>query len=132
MDREHDAVGVVEGMTHEEKREAVRRIFNIDFSHPLRMNEEEYRRHVAEVKKGSPRTQMIVNCPHCGDKAKVRTSRPLGPLTVQVYFGCVNVACGHTFRAHVEILATISPSACPNLAIAAQLERSARAPQSKA
>lgn len=118
---------VVAAMTDEEKVEAVRKAFGLNLGDPLRLNTDEYKHHLEEIAKGSKRNNMIVTCPHCEHKASIRTSRPLGPLTVQLYFVCGNVACGHTFRAHIEILATISPSACPNLAIAAQLERSARA-----
>jgi hypothetical protein len=119
---------VVAAMTDAEKVEAVRKAFGLNLGEPLRLNTDEYKLHLEEIAKGSNRKTMIVTCPHCGHKANVRTSRPLGPLTVQLYFTCMNAACGHTFRAHIEILATISPSACPNLAIADQLERSARAP----
>lgn len=119
---------VVAAMTDAEKVEAVLQAFGLNLGEPLRLNVNEYKHHLEEIAKGSKRNTMIVTCPHCEHKARIRTSRPLGPLTVQLYFVCGNAACGHTFRAHIEILATISPSACPNLAIAAQLERSARAP----
>lgn len=41
------------------------------------------------------------------------------------YFQCDSVACGHTFKALQEIVATISPSSMPDPEIKAVLERTA-------
>ncbi|WP_459614375.1 Ogr/Delta-like zinc finger protein [Bordetella sp. 2513F-2] len=54
-----------------------------------------------------------MNCPHCDDWATVRSSERLSPLVRVVYFQCRNLYCGHTWKAHVEAIATISPSAIP-------------------
>lgn len=54
-----------------------------------------------------------MNCPHCDSRATVRNSVPMSPLVRAVYFQCGSIACGHTWKAHIEAVATISPSAIP-------------------
>lgn len=66
-----------------------------------------------------------LSCPHCQHSARVRNSMPMSPLLRVAYVQCTNVACGATFRAHMEFTHTLSPSACPNPAIDLPLADSA-------
>lgn len=82
--------------------------------------EERYRELFGAIAKGERGMKMV--CPHCLSLAPIRTSRPLSRMVKEVYCQCSNVACGHTFKAMVEITMTISPSAFPDPAVAAQIE----------
>lgn len=53
-------------------------------------------------------------CPHCGEPARIRSSRTVTPLYRQLNLQCSNVDCGHTYAAALEILYSIVPSAHPN------------------
>ena len=55
-----------------------------------------------------------VKCPHCGQAARLRTSKTLTPLYREIYYHCSNLFCGHTFMATHEIVRTVSPSRTPN------------------
>lgn len=70
---------------------------------------------------------MHLNCPHCQHKAIIRTSKKVSDLTREAYCQCSNLACGHTFRAVLEVVETISPSAVPDPVVSAQLHHSKRA-----
>ncbi|MFY2089922.1 ogr/Delta-like zinc finger family protein [Achromobacter xylosoxidans] len=50
-------------------------------------------------------------CPYCEAWATVRTSEQLSPLVRAAYFQCRNLHCGFTWKAHIEAVAAISPSA---------------------
>jgi len=84
---------------------------------------QDYREESEQVARGDTHQtrRMCLQCPHCGHDAIVRTSRRLSPLLREVYYQCSNVVCGHTFKANLEIIKTLSPSSMPNPAIAAQL-----------
>lgn len=69
---------------------------------------------------------MQLECPHCGSKARIRSSKQLSKLTRYAMCQCQNVACGHTFKALFEIVSTISPSAFPDPLVAAELKQSER------
>lgn len=56
----------------------------------------------------------VIACPHCDSRAIVRNSEQMAPLCRELRFRCENDACGHTFVASLEIIRTITPSACPN------------------
>ena len=56
-------------------------------------------------------------CPHCGGGAKLRSSEAITPLYRVMYFQCRDLTCGHTYRAEMNILETLVPSARPNPAI---------------
>ncbi len=64
---------------------------------------------------------MLITCPHCHSRANIRTSRAVSDLSRDAYCQCTNLACGHTFRAVMEIVETISPSAVPDPEIAQKL-----------
>jgi hypothetical protein len=72
---------------------------------------------------------MVMKCPHCHSAATTRSSREISALVREVYYQCNNVVCGHTFKAMVEIVKTLSPPALADPAISAQLE--ARTPQAQ-
>ncbi|MDR1853462.1 MAG: ogr/Delta-like zinc finger family protein [Azoarcus sp.] len=57
---------------------------------------------------------MKINCPHCGQRAKIRTSRDITPLTREAYLQCENPECFHSWKVIVSATATIQPSLHPN------------------
>ncbi|SOE50894.1 ogr/Delta-like zinc finger family protein [Orrella dioscoreae] len=58
-------------------------------------------------------SKLGISCPHCDTWATVRTSEAVSATMRIAYFQCKNIACGHTWKAHIEVVATISPSAIP-------------------
>lgn len=58
-----------------------------------------------------------MTCPHCGERARVRSGEQITPLYRELRFQCSNVECGYTFVGGLEVLRTLSPSGCPNPAI---------------
>lgn len=64
---------------------------------------------------------MRMDCPHCGSKSSIRTSRPVSRMTRELYCQCTNLDCGHTFVSLVEVVRTLSPSSIPDPDIARQL-----------
>lgn len=74
---------------------------------------------------------MLITCPHCGARATIRNSRAISKLTREAYCQCSNLACGHTFRASLEVVETLSPSAIPDPDVMAHLPVSphVRSPQ---
>ncbi|SDC10155.1 Ogr/Delta-like zinc finger [Cupriavidus sp. YR651] len=71
---------------------------------------------------------MRMDCPHCGSKSNIRSSRPVSRMTRELYCQCTNLDCGHTFVSLVEVVRTLSPSSIPDPDIARQLAgRSANA-----
>ena len=75
---------------------------------------------VKKVESGD-RGMRGVTCPHCMGLAIIRTSKQLSRLVRETTCQCQNIACGHTFVAHVEVVRTISPAAFPDPLVAAQL-----------
>ena len=57
--------------------------------------------------------RLSIDCPHCGARARVRSSRQLTPLVRSANLQCSNVECGHTFAAQLHVTHTIAPSATP-------------------
>lgn len=57
---------------------------------------------------------LSLRCPHCETRARVRTSRQVTALVSDLNMACDNSECGHTFAAQIQIVRTISPSACPD------------------
>jgi hypothetical protein len=64
-----------------------------------------------------------MSCPHCSSQCGLRTSRVQSDISRELYYACRNVECGHTFKAQLAIICTLSPSSDPrpgiNLPIAA-------------
>lgn len=56
----------------------------------------------------------LMKCPACNSKAIIRDSEGLTPLVREFYFICLNVDCGHTWKAQLEYLYQLSPSAIPH------------------
>jgi len=81
-----------------------------------------YRALIKDIESGEK--GMRLKCPHCGSSARIRTSRSYSKLTRIAFCQCDNVACGHTFKASIEIFLTISPSAFPDPLVAAELKQS--------
>ncbi|ROT46095.1 ogr/Delta-like zinc finger family protein [Pusillimonas sp. NJUB218] len=55
-----------------------------------------------------------MRCPHCGNRAQIRTSIEQSPTMRDVYFLCENLTCGHSWVATLEAVRTIAPSGMPN------------------
>lgn len=58
--------------------------------------------------------RVTISCPHCGGPTAIRNSKTHDRLYRQIYYGCLDFECGHTFSADLLITHTISPSACPD------------------
>lgn len=69
------------------------------------------------------RRRHLIACPHCGHFARVRTSRLLAAVYAEAYMQCDNHLCGHVFVCAVQVLRSVSPSACPNPEIHIPLAR---------
>ncbi|WP_414636270.1 ogr/Delta-like zinc finger family protein [Asticcacaulis sp.] len=50
-------------------------------------------------------------CPVCQTKGHARTSEQLSRLVRKLYYRCFNPRCGHRWTAHLEYIATTTPSA---------------------
>ncbi len=61
--------------------------------------------------------QLGQRCPHCQKWATVRHSVELSPTLRALYFQCREVFCGHTWKSHLEMVCTVTPSAVPNPSI---------------
>lgn len=59
----------------------------------------------------------LVQCPHCGTRAIIRSSGQISPLVREADYQCDNVVCGHTFVAQIAIVRTIVQSATPRAGI---------------
>lgn len=57
---------------------------------------------------------VTIACPHCQGNCGISSSRGQTPLIRDIYYGCKNIECGHTFKAQLEIVQTISPSSNPD------------------
>lgn len=58
--------------------------------------------------------QNYMPCPHCHAPSRVRTSTQDMPTMRELYFQCLNVDCGFTWKAQLAIVWGLSPSAIPN------------------
>lgn len=59
--------------------------------------------------------KLRLRCPHCGSDARMRHSREHSPLYRDGILECQNIVeCGWRGKVGVEILATLTASACPN------------------
>lgn len=56
----------------------------------------------------------FVHCPHCNSPATIRTSEAITPTVKDLYLICLNPDCGHTWKAQLSGVYTLSPSAIPN------------------
>ena len=55
-----------------------------------------------------------MSCPHCEGPARICQSRGFSRTVRELRYACLDVDCGHTFRAELVITHTISPSARPH------------------
>lgn len=58
-------------------------------------------------------SRMRINCPHCENKAEIRTSKTMSAISREIYFQCTNPECGHTWAALLSAIRTIVPSMTP-------------------
>ncbi len=55
----------------------------------------------------------MMECAHCHTPAKVRSSKTVTSTYRELYYQCLNIDCGHTWKASLAFIHTISPSARP-------------------
>jgi hypothetical protein len=60
---------------------------------------------------------LKMECPHCAEPSNVRTSKTVTPTYREFYYQCPNIDCGHTWKAALSFIHTISPSACPRMGL---------------
>lgn len=60
---------------------------------------------------------ITIRCPHCNGRSIARSSRELSGTMREIFFQCLDVECGHTYVAQLEIVRTLSPSGKPNSAV---------------
>lgn len=53
-------------------------------------------------------------CPHCNMRARARTSKQVTGQHREIYYQCVHLFCGHTFKASLAYEYGIVPSNIPN------------------
>ena len=58
--------------------------------------------------------RLLMPCPHCRTRAKLRYARQDSPTLYVFRFMCDDIECGHSFEAQLEYGHTLSPSAIPN------------------
>ncbi|OHC96407.1 MAG: hypothetical protein A2792_00225 [Sphingomonadales bacterium RIFCSPHIGHO2_01_FULL_65_20] len=56
----------------------------------------------------------IMKCPACRGRSVIRDSEEVTPLVRDLYFICMNVDCGHTWKAQLGFVYSLSPSAIPH------------------
>lgn len=56
----------------------------------------------------------IMKCPVCRARSIIRDSEEVTVLVRDLYFICTNVDCGHTWKAQLGFVYTLSPSAIDN------------------
>ncbi|WP_277353497.1 ogr/Delta-like zinc finger family protein [Achromobacter anxifer] len=61
--------------------------------------------------------QLGQRCPHCGNWATVRHSTEISDTVRILYFTCRALGCGHTWKSHLEMVCTITPSLVANPAV---------------
>ena len=66
------------------------------------------------MRNGFPGHRLSIACPHCGERASVRSSKQQTVLVRDCNMQCSNVECAHTFGAQLSITHTIAPSRVPN------------------
>ena len=55
--------------------------------------------------------QLGQRCPHCDTWATVRHRIELSATVRALYFQCRALFCGHTWKSHLEMVCTVTPSA---------------------
>jgi hypothetical protein len=55
----------------------------------------------------------MMECPHCETPSPIRTSKTVTLTFREIYYQCPNFECGHTWKASLAFIHTISPSARP-------------------
>lgn len=59
-------------------------------------------------------TNMRLSCPHCGHRARIRTSEQVSPTYRQGILECQDIACGWRGKLALSIVETYTPAARPN------------------
>ncbi|EOE0697655.1 TPA: ogr/Delta-like zinc finger family protein [Klebsiella pneumoniae] len=54
---------------------------------------------------------LKIECPECGSKAVIRKTNRKHKHLADIYCGCSDVECGHTFVLNLTFSHTLSPSA---------------------
>lgn len=59
-------------------------------------------------------TRSLMLCPHCNGPSLIRHSLRITAVAKDLYMNCLNSDCGHTWKAQVSVVHTLSPSAMPD------------------
>lgn len=57
--------------------------------------------------------RAMAECPHCDEPGIIRSSEMVTPLIRDFYFACSNPKCGHSWKAQMSFVHTISQPTQP-------------------
>lgn len=58
--------------------------------------------------------RIVIRCPHCGARCIARSSYEKTSTMREIHYQCLDVECGYTYVAALEIVRGLSPSGKPN------------------
>lgn len=61
--------------------------------------------------------RIIIRCPHCKSRATARSSQEKTETMREITYQCIDVECGYTYVASLEVVRGLSPSGKPNQAV---------------
>jgi hypothetical protein len=62
-------------------------------------------------------SRSLMLCPHCNAPSIIRSSDRVTATVKDLFMICSNADCGHTWKAQISVVYTLSPSATPNPAV---------------
>ncbi|MEQ9130782.1 MAG: ogr/Delta-like zinc finger family protein [Salinisphaeraceae bacterium] len=68
-------------------------------------------------RRADPMSRVRMNCPHCGEAAKIRSSQLLSRTYREGYLDCQSPDCGWRGKFSFALTATLAPSERPNPAV---------------
>lgn len=69
---------------------------------------------------------MRINCPHCKELCRIRTSKRPAPVFYEIYSQCTNPECGWCGKIHVEFYSTTTPSRLADPSVNIPIDRESR------
>lgn len=58
--------------------------------------------------------RIIIRCPHCQSRAVARSSQEKTATMREITYQCIDVECGYTYVASLEVVRGLSPSGKPS------------------
>ena len=58
--------------------------------------------------------RIIIRCPHCKSRAVARSSQEKTETMREITYQCIDVECGYTYVASLEVVRGLSPSGKPS------------------